>query len=72
MGVRGFTFLSLRHSFITHGTGPWGLTSGSLRQIAGHSTEATQRHYLGRDRTNLREAVATIAFPIPDPLPLAR
>ena len=72
VGVRGFTFLSLRHSFITHGSGPWGLGSIQIQQIAGHSARETQRHYLGRDRVNLREAVATISFPIPDPPPLAR
>lgn len=69
VGVRGFTFLSLRHSFITHGTGPWGIASGSIRQIAGHSLEDTQRHYLGRDRDNLRAAVATVAYPMPTPRP---
>ena len=69
VGVRGFTFLSLRHSYITHGSGPWGLGSIQIQQIAGHSIEDTQRHYLGRDRTNLRAAVAMVSFPIPDPLP---
>lgn len=68
VGVRGFTFLSLRHSFITHGAGPWGLGSIQIQQIAGHSLADTQRHYLGRDRANLREAVATIAFPMPAPI----
>jgi integrase len=72
VGVRGFTFLSLRHSFITHGSGPWGLGSIQIQQIAGHSLEDTQRHYLGRDRTNLRDAVATISFPMPAPLPVSR
>jgi integrase len=72
VGVRGFTFLSLRHSFITHGSGPWGLGSIQIQQIAGHSLEDTQRHYRGRDRANLTRAVSTISFPIPDPLPIAR
>jgi integrase len=67
VGVRGFTFLSLRHSYITHGSGPWALGSIQIQQIAGHSLEDTQRHYLGSDRTNLREAVATISFPMPAP-----
>lgn len=72
VGVRGFTFLSLRHSFITHGSGPWGLGSTTIQQIAGHSLEDTQKHYLGRDRANLKEAASIIAFPMPMPLPIAR
>ena len=63
--VRGFTFLSLRHSYITHGSGPWRLGPREIQQIAGHGLLDTQEHYTGRDRANLRAAVATIAFPIP-------
>jgi integrase len=66
VGVRGFTFLSLRHSYITHGAGPWGLGPILIQQIAGHSIQDTQKHYLGRDRSNLTAAVASIAFPMPD------
>lgn len=65
VGVEGFTFLSLRHSYITHGSGPWHLGAREIQQIAGHTLIDTQKHYLGRDRANLRSAVATIAFPCP-------
>lgn len=67
-GVRGFTFLSLRHSYVTHGSGAWGMGPGSIQQIAGHSLQDTQKHYLGRDRDNLRAAVASIKFPVPAPI----
>jgi integrase len=70
--VRGFTFLSLRHSFVTHGSGPWSMGSLTIQAIAGHSIEETQKHYRGRDRDNLRAAATAIAFPIPVPVPIIR
>jgi integrase len=66
VGVEGFTFLSLRHSFMTHGRGPWGLGSKQIQQMAGHTLEETQDHYLGFDIANQRAAAAKISFPMPE------
>jgi integrase len=64
VGVKGFTFLSLRHSFITHGSGPWHLGDRVIQQIAGHTLVTTQDEYRGRDRDNLRSAVRDVRYPM--------
>lgn len=66
VGVRGFTFLSLRHSFATHAEA-WGLSELMLQRILRHTTPITQWHYRHADLVNLRMGVRSIDFTRPDP-----
>lgn len=68
-GVEGLTFLSLRHSFITHSAGPWRVPDLLTQKIAGHSKATTTAGYRGFDRANLLDAVSTISFGLTRPLP---
>jgi integrase len=59
-GLKGLTFQSLRHSFITHSAGPWGLPDLLSQRIAGHTRRETTEGYRGFDATNVREAISAI------------
>lgn len=61
-GVAGVTLLSFRHSFITAARTRFSLPAGVVRQLARHSSEATQEGYLGRDLLGLAQAAAAIDF----------
>lgn len=61
-GVNGLTFLSLRHSFITHSAGPWQVPDLISQRIAGHTSRKTTDGYRGFDRENVLSAVASISF----------
>lgn len=62
-GVKGFTILSLRHSFATHGESLWGLSEGVIKRVLRHTDLRTQLHYRHPDLANLRESVRSVAFP---------
>ncbi len=65
-GVAGLTFLSLRHSYITHSVG-WGVPDLVTRQIAGHTSRATTDGYRGRDPANLIAAVGPVTLGLAPP-----
>jgi integrase len=70
VGVPGFTFQSLRHSWATHAEGPWGLTDPQIQRNLRHTTMRTSKaHYRHPDLANLREIGSKVSFPIPAPLP---
>lgn len=62
VGVEGFTFLSLRHSWATMAESRWGLTEGQIQRQLRHTRIATQRHYRHADVANLRAAIRGISY----------
>lgn len=65
VGVKGFTLLSLRHSYITNGRLVWGMNETQIQMIARHTTTRTQQHYLGKDLPVLKTAVSPMIFSLP-------
>lgn len=61
VGVRGFTFLSLRHSWATHGEF-WGLGETMIQRQLRHTTTKTQQVYRHADVANLSNSVRSISF----------
>lgn len=62
-GIKGrLTFLSLRHSFATHGISKFGFSKEQVRAILRHTTERTQDWYVHPDVDNLRELGKRIDF----------
>jgi integrase len=61
-GVEGLTFQSLRHSYITHSEGPWGIPNLITQRIAGHTRPETTAGYRGFDRANLQSAIEPISL----------
>jgi len=61
-GVEGLTFLSLRHSFITHSAGAWGVPDLLSQQIAGHTRRETTDGYRGFDESNIFAAIDSISL----------
>ena len=66
-GVVGLTFLSLRHSYVTHSQGLWRVPPLLTQQFCGHTRESTTEGYRGFDLDNAREAVQAIALGIAGP-----
>jgi integrase len=72
-GVEGFTFLSLRHSFATHGEGAWGLSPAQIQRCLRHTSIKTQWHYRHADLDNMRATTGGIDFgPSGEPAPERR
>ena len=61
-GVKGFTVLSLRHSWATHAESLWDLGEGVTKRVLRHTTTRTQLHYRHADLPNLRQRVDGISF----------
>lgn len=61
-GVKGFTVLSLRHSWATHAESLWDLGEGVTKRVLRHTTTRTQLHYRHADLPNLRRRVEGISF----------
>lgn len=61
-GVKGFTVLSLRHSWATHAESLWDLGEGVTKRVLRHTTTRTQFHYRHADLPNLRRRVDGISF----------
>ena len=66
-GLPNLTFLSLRHSYLTHASGPWGIPDLISQKIAGHTQRKTTEGYRGFDRANALAAVESISFGITRP-----
>jgi integrase len=62
VGVDGLTFLSLRHTWATHGESAWGLSEGVIKRVLRHTTPMTQGFYRHADMENLRQAVEGISY----------
>ena len=60
-GVKGLTFLSLRHSLAT-AMEDWGFSELQIQRILRHTNPLTQKHYRQRDRENLRRMAERFAF----------
>jgi len=60
--VTGLTFLSLRHSYITHSAGPWGVPDLLTQRIVGHTRRETTSGYRGFDPANVRSGIARISL----------
>jgi integrase len=60
-GVKGLTFLALRHTFATLSEG-WGIGELALQRILRHTSVRTQQHYRHADLDVLREAAAKVHF----------
>jgi integrase len=70
VGVEGFTFLSLRHSFATHAEGAWGLSPAQIQRCLRHTSIRTQDHYRHFDLANMRASTCGIDFgPSSSPAP---
>lgn len=61
-GVKGFTILSLRHSWATHAESLWDLGEGVTKRVLRHTTTRTQLHYRHADLPNLRRRVEGLSF----------
>jgi hypothetical protein len=61
-GVKGFTLLSLRHTFATLAEGMWGLTELQIQRQLRHTNVKTQRSYRHADPDSMRRAVGGISF----------
>jgi integrase len=61
VGVDGFTFQSLRHSWATHGE-YWGLGETMIQRQLRHTTRKTQQVYRHADLANLATSVRAISF----------
>lgn len=70
-GVKGFTFLSLRHSWATHAESRWGFSEAMIQRVLRHTNTRTQQHYRHADPTNLRAAVRDLSFGHEPPAPAA-
>lgn len=70
-GVKGLTFQSLRHSYVTHSQGPWRVPDLLTQQLCGHTRRETTEGYRGFDRANAIEAVAGISLGLAPPPPSA-
>lgn len=66
-GVSGLTFLSLRHSYITHSEGAWRVPDLLTRRFAGHTRRETTEGYRGFDPANGRAAVESITLGLRSP-----
>jgi integrase len=64
VGVEGFTFQSLRHSWATHAEGPWDMTDPQIQRNLRHTTIRTSRHYRHADLPNLRVIGSKVAIPM--------
>lgn len=65
VGVEGFTFQSLRHSWATHAEGPWGLSDPQIQRNLRHTTIRTSKQsYRHADLPNLRLIGAKVEIPM--------
>ena len=65
VGVRGFTFQSLRHSWATHAEGPWKLTDPEIQRNLRHTTIRTSKlHYRHADVANLKLIGEQVSIPL--------
>ena len=65
LGIEGFTFQSLRHSWATHAEGAWGLTDPQIQRALRHTTIRTSKaHYRHADLANLREIGGKVSIPV--------
>jgi len=65
VGVPGFTFQSLRHSWATHAESAWGLSDPQIQRVLRHTTIRTSKaHYRHPDHANLRAIAEKVAIPI--------
>ena len=62
VGIPRLTWLSLRHSYATHGESLWQLGDGVIQRVLRHTRPLTQRSYRHPDLVNLRQAVAGITY----------
>ncbi|WP_422923759.1 tyrosine-type recombinase/integrase [Singulisphaera sp. PoT] len=63
VGVKGFTFQSLRHSWATHAESAWGLSGPLIQRVLRHTTEETsRRHYRHAELVNLANAVKDLSY----------
>jgi integrase len=60
-GVKGFTLLSLRHSYATHSES-WGLSPMMVQRVLRHTSLQTQMHYRHADEANMKQATKGIGF----------
>ena len=60
-GVKGFNFLSLRHSWATHAE-RWGLSDTEIQRVLRHTNTRTQWFYRHGDVANLKTAVKRVSF----------
>jgi integrase len=66
-GVKGFNFLSLRHSWATHAE-RWGLSDTEIQRVLRHTNTRTQWYYRHGDVANLKTAVKRVSFTGSDPM----
>ena len=62
VGVTGFTWQSLRHSWATAAEGAWDLTEPQIQRVLRHTRPMTSRRYRHADAENLGRIGARIAF----------
>jgi integrase len=62
VGIRGFTFQSLRHSWATHAESAWGLSELVSMRVLRHTRPSTTAGYRHADLENLVGAVRSIDF----------
>lgn len=60
-GVKGFTFLSLRHSWATHAEF-WGLSDAMIQRMLRHTSPATQWYYRHADPANMQAKIGGVRF----------
>lgn len=61
LGIHGMTFLSCRHSYVTH-SAAFGIPELLTQELCGHTKRETTKRYRGKDRDNRKQAVNRVTF----------